>query len=318
MQKRQLGNSDLEITPIGFGSWAVGGGKWEFGWGDQDDNESIEAIHRALALGVNWIDTAAVYGLGHSEEVVARALRSRPEKPYVFTKNSLVWDEQRNVTNSLKASSIRKEAENSLKRLGVEAIDLYQIHWPNPETDIEEGWSEMAKLQKEGKVRYLGVSNFNVEQMRRVQKIAPITSLQPPYSLIKRDVEKDILDFCLQNNIGVIAYSPMQSGLLTGRMTPERIAKLPDDDWRRNDQEFKQPRLSRNLQLVDLLTNLGEPHSVSPGVVAIAWTLRHPAVTAAIVGGRRPSQVNEIIDAAEFRLSESELAEIDTFLAEHP
>lgn len=318
MQKRQLGNSDLEITPIGFGSWAVGGGKWEFGWGDQDDNESIEAIHRALALGVNWIDTAAVYGLGHSEEVVARALRSRPEKPYVFTKNSLVWDEQRNVTNSLKASSIRKEAENSLKRLGVEAIDLYQIHWPNPEADIEEGWSEMAKLQKEGKVRYLGVSNFNVEQMRRVQKIAPITSLQPPYSLIKRDVEKDILDFCLQNNIGVIAYAPMQSGLLTGRMTPERIAKLPDDDWRRNDQEFKQPRLSRNLQLVDLLTNLGEPHSVSPGVVAIAWTLRHPAVTAAIVGGRRPSQVNEIIDAAEFRLSESELAEIDTFLAEHP
>lgn len=318
MQKRQLGNSDLEITPIGFGSWAVGGGKWEFGWGDQDDNESIEAIHRALALGVNWIDTAAVYGLGHSEEVVARALRSRPEKPYVFTKNSLVWDEQRNVTNSLKASSIRKEAENSLKRLGVEAIDLYQIHWPNPEADIEEGWSEMAKLQKEGKVRYLGVSNFNVEQMRRVQKIAPITSLQPPYSLIKRDVEKDILDFCLQNNIGVIVYSPMQSGLLTGRMTPERIAKLPDDDWRRNDQEFKQPRLSRNLQLVELLTNLGEPHSVSPGVVAIAWTLRHPAVTAAIVGGRRPSQVNEIIDAAEFRLSESELAEIDTFLAEHP
>lgn len=318
MQKRQLGNSDLEITPIGFGSWAVGGGKWAFGWGDQDDNESIEAIHRALALGVNWIDTAAVYGLGHSEEVVARALRSRPEKPYVFTKNSLVWDEQRNVTNSLKASSIRKEAENSLKRLGVEAIDLYQIHWPNPEADIEEGWSEMAKLQKEGKVRYLGVSNFNVEQMRRVQKIAPITSLQPPYSLIKRDVEKDILDFCLQNNIGVIAYAPMQSGLLTGRMTPERIAKLPDDDWRRNDQEFKQPRLSRNLQLVELLTNLGEPHSVSPGVVAIAWTLRHPAVTAAIVGGRRPSQVNEIIDAAEFRLSESELAEIDTFLAEHP
>ena len=318
METRRLGRTDLHITPIGFGAWAIGGGGWTFGWGSQDDDQSIAAIHKALDLGVNWIDTAAVYGLGHSEEVVARALKGRPNRPYVFTKCSMVWDGHRDITNSLKADSIRQEVENSLRRLQVDVIDLYQIHWPNPEADIEEGWRTMADLKAEGKVRYIGVSNFNVEQMRRAQAVAPIDSLQPPYSLVRPEVGQEILPFCREQNIGVIVYAPMMSGLLTGKMTAQRIARLEQDDWRRRSPEFQEPRLSRNLALVEKLREIGNRHGVTPGVVAIAWTLRNPAVTAAIVGGRRPEQVDETAKAGDFRLSEAEAVELDTFLRERP
>ena len=316
MQIRQLGSTDLYITPIGFGAWAIGGGQWAGGWGPQDDQDSIAAINRALDLGMNWIDTAPAYGLGRSEQVVAQALKGRSDRPYIFTKCAIRWRPDRTLYNSLKAESVREEVENSLRRLETDVIDLYQIHWPDPEPEIEEGWSTMAELQKEGKVRYIGVSNFNVEQMRRLQAIAPIASLQPPYSLIKRDVESEILPFAQQQNIGVIVYSPMMSGLLTGKMTRERIANFPEDDWRRNDAEFKEPRLSRNLQLVEHLRTIGERHGRSPGEVAIAWTLRHPAVTGAIVGARRPDQVDGIIGAGEFRLSDDEITEIETALQE--
>ncbi|MDZ8023390.1 MAG: aldo/keto reductase [Nostoc sp. DedQUE11] len=318
MQTKQLGNSELHITPIGFGAWAIGGGDWAFGWGAQDDEESIAAINRALDLGVNWIDTAAIYGLGHSEEVVAQALKGRSNRPYIFTKCSLIWDEKGKIGNSLKADSIRREVEASLRRLDIETIDLYQIHWPNPDPEIEEGWTTLAKLKDEGKVRYIGVSNFNVQQLQRAQNIAPVTSLQPPYSLVKPNVGNEILPFCKENNIGVIVYSPMQSGLLTGKMTPERVANFPDDDWRKNNSEFQEPRLSRNLKLVEVLRHIGEKHGRSPGEVAIAWTLNNPAVTAAIVGGRNPQQVEGIIGAGDFRLNQQELDEIETFIRENP
>ncbi|MEH1775882.1 MAG: aldo/keto reductase [Nostoc sp.] len=318
MQTKQLGNSELHITPIGFGAWAIGGSGWAFGWGEQDDQESITAINGALDLGVNWIDTAAVYGLGHSEEVVAKALKGRSNRPYIFTKCSLIWDEKGKIGNSLKADSVRGEVEASLRRLEIETIDLYQIHWPKPDSDIEEGWTTLAKLKDEGKVRYIGVSNFNVEQLKRIQEIAPVTSLQPPYSLVKRDVDKEILPFCKENNIGVIVYSPMQSGLLTGKMTPERVANFPDDDWRKKSDEFQEPRLSRNLKLVEVLQRIGQQYDRSPGEVAIAWTLNNPAVTAAIVGGRNSKQVEGIIGAGEFRLNQQELDEIGTFLRENP
>jgi aryl-alcohol dehydrogenase-like predicted oxidoreductase len=306
MQTKRLGNSDLHITPIGFGAWAIGGGGWAFGWGSQDDQESVEAIRKALDLGVNWIDTAAIYGLGHSESVVAKALKGRSERPYIFTKCSMIWDDKGEIGRSLKADSLRKEVEASLNRLEIDTIDLYQIHWPNPDTDVEEGWSTLAKLKEEGKVRYIGVSNFSVEQLKRAQAIAPVTSLQPPYSLVNRAVESEILPFCRENNIGVIVYSPMQSGLLTGAMTPERIASMPDDDWRKQSAEFKEPRLSQNLKLVGLLKQIGQTHGRSPGEVAIAWTLSNPAVTAAIVGGRNGKQVEGIIGAGEFRLNQEE------------
>ncbi|MEH2096662.1 aldo/keto reductase [Nostoc sp.] len=318
MQTKQLGNSELHITPIGFGAWAIGGGGWAFGWGAQDDRESIEAINRALDLGVNWIDTAAIYGLGHSEEVVAKALKGRSSRPYIFTKCSMIWDEKGEIGRSLKADSVRREVEASLRRLDIETIDLYQIHWPNPDSDIEEGWTTLAKLKDEGKVRYIGVSNFNVEQLKRIQNIAPVTSLQPPYSLVKPDVEKEILPFCKENNIGVIVYSPMQSGLLTGKMTSERIANLPDDDWRKESSEFQEPRLSRNLKLVEVLQQIGKQYDRSAGEVAIAWTLNNPAVTAAIVGARNPQQVDGIIAAGEFRLNQQELEQIGAFLRENP
>ena len=313
METKRLGNSDLLITPVGFGSWAVGGGGWQFAWGEQDDSQSIAAIHRALDLGMNWIDTAAVYGLGHSEEIVSKAVAGLSNQPYIFTKCSLVWDSNGAITHSLKRDSIRKEVEGSLKRLRVETIDLYQIHWPDPEAEIEEGWTTLAELKREGKVRYIGVSNFDVAQMKRAQAIAPIDSLQPPYSLIHPDVEDEILPFCEANNIGVIVYSPMMSGLLSGRMTRERIANFSDDDWRSRSADFQEPRLSRNLQLAELLRNIGSRHGRSAGEVAIAWTLRLPAVTGAIVGGRGPEQVEGIIGAGTFRLSEAEIAEIDAF-----
>ncbi|HLI90920.1 MAG TPA: aldo/keto reductase [Ktedonobacteraceae bacterium] len=317
MQTRRLGNTHMEITPIGLGAWAMGGGGWEFSWGPQDDAESIRTIQRAVELGINWIDTAAVYGLGHSEEVVGRALKELDTRPYIFTKCSLVWDDNGKVSNNLKAASIRREAEASLRRLGVDAIDLYQIHWPNPEADIEEGWGAMAQLKQEGKVRAIGISNFSVEQMRRIQKIAPIDSLQPPYSLIHPEAERDVLPFCQQHNIGVIVYSPMASGLLTGTMTRERIEQLPADDWRRRDPDFQEPRLSRNLELAKLLDDIAYPHNVPAGVIAVAWTLHNPAVTGAIVGARHPNQIEDIVPAAEFRLTDLEMEQIKKFMREH-
>jgi aryl-alcohol dehydrogenase-like predicted oxidoreductase len=315
MNTKRLGNSDLFITPIGFGAWAIGGGGWEYAWGNQDDSDSIAAIHEALDAGVNWIDTAAVYGLGHSEEVVARALEGTHYRPYVFTKCSMVWDERRQINRSLKAGSIRRECEASLRRLRVDAIDLYQVHWPDPDEDIEEGWATLAALQKEGKVRHIGVSNFDIAQMKRAQAIAPITSLQPPYSLLHREVEAEVLPFCAREKIGVIAYSPMASGLLTGAMTRERVAALPADDWRKHHADFTEPQLSRNLKLVRLLRAIGRLHGRTPAEVAVAWVLRKPAVTGAIVGARRPAQVRGVTGAAEFRLSPREVAEIDTFFA---
>jgi aryl-alcohol dehydrogenase-like predicted oxidoreductase len=313
MHTKRLGNSDLFITPIGFGAWAIGGSGWEFAWGGQDDKDSVAAIQEALDAGINWIDTAAVYGLGHSEEVVARALDGMSIRPYIFTKCSMVWDERREIGHSLKADSIRRECEASLRRLRVETIDLYQIHWPDPDEDIEEGWATMAALKKEGKVRQIGVSNFNVAQMKRAQAIAPITSLQPRYSLLHREIEDEILPFAAREKIGVIAYSPMASGLLTGAMTPQRIASLPSDDWRRSNSDFQQPQLARNLNLVRLLRAIGNHHGRSPGEVAVAWVLRDPAVTGAIVGARRPGQMRGIAGAAEFRLSHQEITEIETF-----
>lgn len=315
---RQLGNSDLNLTAIGFGAWAIGGGDWAYAWGPQDDSESIAAIRRALDLGINWIDTAAIYGLGHSEEVVAKALKGLSQKPYVFTKCSMCWQEDRSIYNSLKADSVRKELESSLRRLQVDVIDLYQIHWPNPDPEIEEGWTELARLQQEGKIRWIGVSNFNVEQMQRAQAIAPITSLQPPYSMLRPAVAAEILPFAQANNIGVINYSPMVSGLLTGKMTAERVAAMPADDWRRKAVEFNEPRLSRNLRLVELLREIGAGHGVTPGVVAVAWTLRNPAITAAIVGGRSAHQVEESAAALGFRLTEQETEQINNFLLSNP
>jgi aryl-alcohol dehydrogenase-like predicted oxidoreductase len=311
---KQLGNSDMQLTSIGFGAWAIGGGDWQYAWGPQEDTESVEAIHRALDAGVNWIDTAAVYGLGHSEEVVGRALKQRTEKPLVFTKSSMTWGADRKIVQTM--TKIREEVEGSLRRLGVDVIDLYQIHWPVPDDEVEEGWTTMAELQREGKVRYIGVSNFSVAQMERALKIAPITSLQPPYSMINRSIEAEILPFCAKHGIGVINYSPMQSGLLTGAMTKERIAKMPQDDFRRNTKQFQEPLISRNLELVELLRGIGKKHGVEPGVVAIAWTLHNPAVTAAIVGGRSAKQVEGTLPAATFRLSEEEFGEIGKFLAE--
>jgi aryl-alcohol dehydrogenase-like predicted oxidoreductase len=316
METKKLGNSDLDLTRIGFGAWAIGGGDWQFAWGPQDDKESVEAIHRALDLGINWIDTAAVYGLGHSEEVVGKALKTTSAKPYVFTKCSMVWDETREIKRSLK--QIRREVEESLKRLQVETIDLYQIHWPNPDEEIEEGWATMAELKKEGKVRWIGVSNFSVAQMERALKIAPITSLQPPYSMINRTIEPEILPFCAKNGIGIINYSPMQSGLLTGAMTKERVAAFPKDDFRRNAKSFLEPQLDRNLKLAAQLGEIGKRHEVSAGVVAIAWTLAQPAITAAIVGGRSAKQVDGVFPAAEFRLTADEVTEINSYLATHP
>jgi aryl-alcohol dehydrogenase-like predicted oxidoreductase len=317
MKTKRLGNSDLFISPMGFGAWAIGGAGWEFGWGDQDDKASIAAIHRALELGINWIDTAAVYGMGHSEEVVAAALKSWcGPRPYVFTKCGLRWDEQGYVHRSLQADSIRRECDASLRRLKVETIDLYQIHWPNE--DLEEGWSEMARLQKEGKVRWIGVSNFDANQLRRAEKIAPVTSLQPPYSLIRREIEPEILPYCRSNGIGVIVYSPMASGLLTGAMTRERAAKLPDSDWRSRDMEFVEPKLSKNLALVERLRAVGEKYGRPPGQVAIAWILRNPVVTAAIVGARNAEQVERNVGAVELQLTDEDVAEIEGVNAHEP
>jgi aryl-alcohol dehydrogenase-like predicted oxidoreductase len=326
MTLRTLGQSDLNITPIGIGAWAIGGGSWEFAWGAQDDAESIEAIHAGLDRGINWIDTAAVYGLGHSETVVGRAIKSLAKRPYIFTKCSLVWDESGKISHNLQAASIRREAEASLKRLGVDSIDLYQIHWPawsgNPESaspgSIEEAVGEMANLKAAGKICNIGVSNFNASQMQRARNVAPITSLQPPYSLLFAEIETATLPFALSHHIGVIVYSPMASGLLSGAMTRERIARLPEDDWRKRSPNFQEPLLSRNLQLVEILRGIGQRQKATPGEVAIAWTLRNPAVTGAIVGVRSAQQVKGIAGAAEVQFNADDVREIEQGLILQP
>lgn len=311
MELRRLGNSDLEVSRIGIGAWAIGGGGWAGSMGPQNDSDSIAAIHAALDCGMNWIDTAALYGLGHSELMVARALAGHSQRPYLFTKCERVWDDAGRIGASLKASSIRRECEASLRRLKSDVIDLYQIHWPEPDEDIEEGWSELARLKQEGKVRYIGVSNFSVRQMKRAQTIAPITSLQPPYSMVTRDIEKEILPYAEQSGIGVIVYSPMSSGLLTGAMTKERVARFSSEEWRRNLPNFQEPLLSRNLELVEFLSEFGRRHGRSPGEIAIAWTLSNPAVTGAIVGFRNVKQVEGVAGAADFFLPPGELYEIE-------
>lgn len=314
MEKKKLGNSDMELSPIGLGAWAIGGGEWAYSWGPQDDGDSVAAIHKALELGMNWIDTAPIYGLGHSEEVVAKALKGVSQRPYVFTKLGLRANEKNEVVNDLK--QVRQECEDSLRRLQVEAIDLYQMHWPKPDEEIEEAWGVMAELQKEGKVRWLGASNFSASQMERVMKIAPVTSNQPPYSMINRVVEDEVLPFSLKHGIGTINYAPMHSGLLTGAMTKERVANFPEDDFRKRAKNYQEPLLTRNLELAEFIGAIGARHGVSAGVVAIAWTLHNPAVTAAIVGGRNAKQVEGVVPAVTFRLSEEEFAEIQGYLKE--
>jgi len=315
MKTRPLGNSDLLITSIGVGTWAIGGPDGNYNWGPQDDQDSIAAIHRALDLGINWIDTAPAYGKGHSEEVVGKAIKGLTPKPYLFTKNSLVWGSDRVIKNNLKADSIRRECEQSLNRLGVEQLDLLQIHWPNPDPDIEEAWGEMARLKKEGKVRWIGVSNFSPAQMKRCGTIAAVTSLQPPYSAARRDIEREILPFCKEQGMGVLVYSPMQAGILSGRMTRERVQNLPEGDWRRKNDQFQEPNLTRNLALQDLFIKIAKRHNHGGAVAAIAWVLRNPEVTGAIVGVRSPAQVAELSAAGEFRLSAEEEAEVSRFLS---
>jgi aryl-alcohol dehydrogenase-like predicted oxidoreductase len=312
MNKKRLGNSDMELTPIGLGAWAIGGGEWTYSWGPQDDSDSVAAIHKALDLGMNWIDTAPIYGLGHSEEVVAKALKGVSQRPYVFTKLGLRPNEKKEVVNDLK--QVRKECEDSLRRLQVDVIDLYQMHWPKPDEDIEEAWGVMAELKKEGKVRWIATSNFSVSQLERVMKIAPVTANQPPYSMINRVVEDEVLPFCLKHGIGTINYAPMHSGLLTGAMTKERVANFPEDDFRKRAKNYQEPLLTRNLALAEFIGKIGARHGVSAGVVAIAWTLHNPAVTAAIVGGRNARQVEGVIPAMKFRLSGEEYAEIGAYL----
>ena len=307
----ELGSTEMQITRVGFGAWAIGGGGWEFGWGPQEDGESIAAIQRALELGINWIDTAAGYGFGHSEEVVGRAIAGLTERPYLFTKASLVEGSGGRVVHSLKRDSILREVTGSLDRLGVDAIDLYQIHWPIPEQDLEESWSTFAELKEQGLVRHIGVSNFDVAQLERIRQIAPVETLQPQYSLVERDVEQEILPYAKRQGIGVIVYSPMGSGLLTGRMTRERIEHLPADDWRRNDARFREPQLTGHLALVERLSAVATRHDTSPGAVAVSWALRNPAVDGAIVGFRRPDQVDPILAAASLWLTAADLAEIE-------
>ena len=317
MRTRKLGYSDLHLTTVGLGTWAIGG-PWDFGWGPQDDANSIAAIRRALDLGINWIDTAAAYGLGHSEEVVGQAIAGRRDEVFIATKCGKVWDQgSTGVRSWLKAESVRAECEASLRRLNVEVIDLYQIHWPIPDDDIEEGWTAVAELVQAGKVRYAGVSNFSVAQLRRVQPIHPVVSLQPPYSMLERGVEEQLLAFCAHHDIGVIAYSPMQAGLLTGKYTPERVALLDEGDWRKRNHHFQEPKLSANLRLVEDLRPIAERSGRSLAQVALAWVLRRPELTAAIAGARRPSQIEETVQAADWDLSPQDLAEIDGLLAQH-
>ena len=311
LKTTQLGTTGLEITRVGLGAWAIGGGGYDWGWGTQEDDESIAAIHHALELGINWIDTAAQYGFGHSEEVVGRALAGLDQRPYVFTKGGQPEGPNRTTLQSLRRGSLRRELEGSLQRLGLEAIDLYQIHWPIPDEEIEEGWTTFAELKDEGLVRHIGVSNFDVDQLRRTQAIAPVETLQPPYSLVDRGAEKEILPFSEREGIGVIVYSPMGSGLLTGAMTRERIASLPEDDWRKHDPRFQEPQLGEQLALVERIAAVAQRHGVAPGAVAVAWTLHNSAVDGAIVGFRRPDQVDPIVGAANLELGNDDIVMIE-------
>jgi aryl-alcohol dehydrogenase-like predicted oxidoreductase len=315
MDRKKLGSSDLEIAPIGLGTWAIGGGDNPYGWGPQDDSDSVKAIQRAIDLGINWIDTAPGYGDGHSEEVVGKAIASRRDEVIIATKCGILWKEDgSDIYVNLKADSIRLEVEASLHRLNVEVIDLYQIHWPGDGSEIEEGWSAIADLVAAGKVRYGGVSNFSVDQMKQIQPIMPITSLQPPYSMLERDVEQELLPFCGKEKIGVIVYSPMQAGLLTGKFTKQRVESLPEDDWRMNSPHFQEPGLSANLELVDGLREIAEGAGKTVAQLAIAWTLRRPEVTGAIVGARHPDQIEETVQAVDWKLSEGEIEEIESLL----
>lgn len=315
MTPRPLGNSDLHISPIGFGAWAIGGGDWAFAWGPQDDTASVATIREALDLGINWIDTAPVYGLGHSEEVVARALDGTSQRPLVFTKCGRVWGDDRQIGKSLTPESIRRECEASLRRLRVDVIDLYQVHWPEPDEQVEAGWQTMLDLKAEGKVRWVGVSNFDVSQLKRAAALGPVTSLQPPYSLLRRDIEAEILPHCREEGIGVLAYSPMASGLLTGAWTKERHAALPADDWRREKNRlFQEPQFSRGLRVAEGLRAVGAPYGLPPGAVAVSWVLGHPAVTGAIVGARAPGQLKELVGAATFRLNDADAARVEDLL----
>ena len=310
MKTASFGRTGLEITRVGVGAWAMGGAEYDWGWGAQDDEDSIAAIHRALELGVNWIDTAAQYGFGHSEQVVGRALQGVEPRPFVFTKGGQPEGPDRTTVQTLKRDSLRREIEGSLSRLGVDAVDLYQIHWPIPDDEIEEGWSTLVELRDEGLARHIGVSNFSVAQLERAEAIAPVETLQPPYSLLDRDVEPDVLPWCEEHHVGVIVYSPMASGMLTGKMTRERVESLPDDDWRKRSERFREPELSRNLELVERLERVGGRHGVEPGAVAVAWTLHNSAVDAAITGFRRPDQVDPIAAAADLELDERDLDEL--------
>jgi len=314
MQTRKLGYSDLNITNIGLGTWAIGGGGWKFAWGPQDDKESIAAIREAVDIGINWIDTAALYGLGHSEIVVGKAIKGMKEKPIIATKCCRCWDEKRRIFNSLKKDSIRSEVEASLRRLRVDVIDLYQIHHPSPDEDIEEGWEAIAKLIKEGKIRYAGVSNFSVEQLKRIQPIHPVASLQPPYSMLERGIEDELLDYCEKNNIGVIVYSPMQRGLLTGKFSKERVQNLPNDDHRRKNIQFQEPQLSVNLELVESLRPVAKKNNITLAQLALAWVLRRKEVTAAIVGARNQSQIQETAAAGDVKLTEDDIETIERLL----
>jgi len=314
MQTRQLGYTDLKLTTVGLGTWAMGG-PWQYGWGPQDDNEAIAAIFCALEQGINWIDTAPIYGLGHSEELVGKALKQTNAKPFIATKCGLLWNQQNQRMPCLKRESIRKECHTSLKKLGVDVIDLYQMHWPEPQEDIEEGWEEMAKLAEEGKVRFLGVSNYDVEQIKRVQKVAPVASLQPPYSMLHREVEDELLGYCAENNIGVVAYSPMQRGLLTGKFSQQRLAALPLDDHRRRSPDFQEPQFSATLELVEHLCDIAEHNGRTAAQLAISWVLRRTEVTAAIVGARRPDQIAETAAASDWVLAQEDIEEIERLLA---
>ena len=316
MQRRKLGYTDLKLTTIGLGTWAMGG-PWQFGWGPQDDDEAIAAILTALEVGINWIDTAPVYGCGHSEELVGKALRQTSQKPFIATKCGLLWNDKREKVSCLKSESIREECHASLRRIGVEVIDLYQMHWPEPEEDVAQAWEEMARLAEEGKVRYIGVSNFNIGQIKRIEKIAPIASLQPPYSMLNREVEDELLGYCAENNIGVVAYSPMQRGLLTGKFSQERLADLPLDDHRKRMPDFQEPQFTATLQLVDQLRPIAKRNGRTLAQLAISWVLRRSEVTAAIVGARRPEQIAETAAASDWALSQEDIEEIEQLLAEH-
>jgi aryl-alcohol dehydrogenase-like predicted oxidoreductase len=311
---RKLGNSNLKLTVIGLGTWAIGG-PWQFGWGPQDDNEAIAAILKAIDLGINWIDTAPIYGCGHSEELVGQALRRTKTRPIIATKCGLLWNEKREKVGCLKAESIRKECNDSLKRLGVDVIDLYQMHWPDPESDLEEGWGEMARLQQRGKVKYIGVCNFNTAQLDRIRRIAPVTSLQPPYSMLHRETEKELLPYCAKNNIGVVVYSPMQRGLLTGKFSREYLVTLAPDDHRLRMPEFTEPEFAANLEFIEKLKPIAAKAGRTVAQIAIAWVLRWPEVTAAIVGARRPSQIEETAPAAYWKLSHNDIIEIVKLLS---